>query len=122
VTKSTITVMVDVQHAVDGKGNCSGGQYQASCDQEGITVTQKNVQITYQLTGTTPASIVFNGLTATPDGQLTPPAISPDGRSMKTIDVDTRAVVIKVDLGFRDNSNGADFVYDPEVDNIPIPG
>jgi hypothetical protein len=119
MTKSAITVMVDVQPAADGKGNCSGGQYQASCDQEGITVHDKNVQITYQLTGATPADIVFTGFSASPSGQLTPPAISPDGRSMKTIDVDIRAAVIKVDLEFRDRTSA--FVYDPEVTNEPIP-
>jgi hypothetical protein len=119
MTKSAITVMVDVQHAVAGNGNCSGGKYQASCDQEGITVQDKHVQITYQLTGATPAGIVFTGFSASPSGQLTPPAISPDGRSMKTVDIDTRAEVIKVDLEFRDHNTA--FVYDPEVTNDPIP-
>jgi hypothetical protein len=119
MTKTAITVMVDVQHAADGNGNCSGGQYQASCDQEGITVENKNAQITYQLTATTPASIVFTGFSASPSGQLTPPAISSDGRSMKTVDIDTRAGAIKVDLEFRDQNTA--FVYDPEVSNEPNP-
>jgi hypothetical protein len=34
---------------------------------------------------------------------------------MKTVDIDTRAGTIKVDLEFRDGSSA--FVYDPEVDN-----
>jgi hypothetical protein len=119
MTKSAITVMVDVQPALNGQGNCSGGQYQASCDQEGIKVRDKSVQITYQLTNTTPTGIIFNGFTASPAGQLTPPAISPDGRSMKTIDIDTREEVIKVDLAFM--ANNSVFVYDPEVTNDPNP-
>ena len=119
MTKSAITVMVDVQQATDGNGNCSGGHYQASCDQEGISVQDKGIQITYQLTDATPAGIVFTGFSASPAGQLTPPSISPDGRSMKTIDIDTRTGTIKVDLEFRNGSSA--FVYDPEVTNDTPP-
>lgn len=109
-------VMVDVQHVSDGNGNCSGGRYKASCDQDGITVGEKGVQVTYRLTEATPPGIVFHGFTASPSGQLTPPAISPDGRSMTTMDVITNAGVIKVDLQFKDNTV---FVFDPEVTNVP---
>lgn len=118
MSKKQITVMVDVQYAPNGDGNCSGGRFQASCDQEGITVGQKNVEITYQMTDATPAGIIFYGFTARPAGQLSKPAISKDGRTMTTIDSDTRAGTIKVDLEFQDNTV---FVYDPEVENVPEP-
>lgn len=109
-------VMVDVQYALDGAGNCSGSRYRASCDQDGITIGDKGVQVTYRLTDTTPAGVVFSGFKATPSGQLTPPSISADGRSMTTVDTMTSTGVIKVDLQFRDNSV---FVFDPEVTNGP---
>jgi hypothetical protein len=117
MSKTPITIKVDVQPALAGNGNCSGGRYQAICDQEGITVHDKNIQINYVLSPATPNGIVFSGFTASPTGQLTPPSISPDGRSMTTNDLDTRAGVIKVNLEFRDNSV---FVLDPEVTNDPV--
>jgi hypothetical protein len=118
VSKQQIAVMVDVQYATNGDGNCSGGRFQASCDQEGITVREKNVEITYRLTDATPGGIIFHGFTAAPAGQLSKPTISKDGRTMTTIDSDTRAGAIKVDLEFQDTTV---FVYDPEVENVPDP-
>lgn len=118
MSKEKITVMVNVQYAPNNDGNCSGGRFQASCDQEGIKVSKKNVEIIYQLTAATPAGIIFHGFTATPSGQLSKPTISKDGRTMTTIDSDTRAGVIKVDLEFQDTTV---FVYDPEVENSPEP-
>jgi hypothetical protein len=118
MSKEQITVLVNVQYAPNGDGNCSGGRFQASCDQEGVTVRAKNVEITYSLTSTTPGGIVFHGFTAAPAGQLSKPTISKDGRTMTTIDSDTRADVIKVDLEFQDMTV---FVYDPEVTNVPDP-
>jgi hypothetical protein len=118
MSKQPITVIVDVQYAPDGKGNCSGGRFNASCDQEGVTVRAKNVEITYRLTDSTPGGISFHGFTATPAGQLSKPSISKDGRTMTTTDSDTRAESIKVDLEFLDATV---FVYDPEVLNEPEP-
>lgn len=118
MSKQQITVIVDVQYAPNGDGNCSGGRFQASCDQEGITVSQKNVEITYQLSAATPRGIIFHGFTANPTGQLNKPTISKDGRTMTTVDSDTRAGSIKVDLEFQDTTV---FVYDPEVENVPDP-
>lgn len=119
MSKRQVTVLVDVRYEPSGEGNCSGGRYQASCDQEGITVSEKNVEIIYQLTETTPRGIIFHGFTATPAGQLGKPTISKDGRTMSTIDSDTSAGSIKVDLEFQDTTV---FVYDPEVENNPPPG
>lgn len=119
MSKQQITVMVDVQYAPNGDGNCSGGRFQASCDQEGVKVEERNAVLTYQLTEATPGGIIFHGFTAKPAGQLSKPTISKDGRTMTTIDSDTLAGVIKVNLEFQDTTV---FVYDPEVDNVPPPG
>jgi hypothetical protein len=119
MSKQQMTVTVDVQYAPGGDGNCSGGRFQASCNQEGITVREKNVEICYQLSDATPPGIIFHGFTANPAGQLSKPTISKDGRTMTTIDSDTQAGRIKVDLEFQDTTV---FVYDPEVDNVPPPG
>jgi hypothetical protein len=110
--------VVDVQYALDGKGNSTDGRYQVSCDPDNITVGDKNTTIVYELSGTTPEGIVFNGYTQTPAGQLAKPSISQDGRVMSINDSNTIKEVFKLTLLFKDN---AVFGFDPEVTNNPVP-
>jgi hypothetical protein len=113
------TAVVDVQYALDGKGNSTDGRYQVSCDPNNITVRQKDTGIAYQLSEGTPATIVFDGYTHSPSGQLGKATISQDGRTMSLNDRNTTKEVIKVTLLFKDN---AVFGFDPEVTNDPVPG
>jgi hypothetical protein len=109
---------VDVQYALDGKGNSSDGRYQVSCDPNNVIVGEKNTAIIYELSETTPEAIIFDGYTQSPSGQLSKPAISEDGRVMTFIDSNTTKQVFKLTLLFKDN---AVFGFDPEVTNNPVP-
>ena len=55
-----------------------------------LTVTEPNTIINYQLVDPTPAELKFTGVTiAPPNDQLSPPAISTDGRNLTLNDVNT---------------------------------
>lgn len=114
-------VSVDVQYALNGKGNSGNGRFNVTCVEYGITVKQKNTNIIYQLTNDTPKGIVFTGFTAVPDGQLGAPVITANGTKMTVTDAltNTTKETIKVTLLFSDTTG---FGYDPEVTNEPQPG
>lgn len=57
-----------------------------------LTVTEPNTIVNYQLVDPTPAELKFTGVTiAPPNDQLSPPAISTDGRNLTLNDVNTVA-------------------------------
>ena len=57
-----------------------------------LTVTERNSIVNYELVDPTPAELRFTGVTiAPPNDQLSPPAISTDGRNLTLNDVNTVA-------------------------------
>ena len=86
-----------------------------------LTVTEPNTIINYQLIDPTPAELRFTGVTiAPPNEQLSPPAISTDGRNLTLNDVNTVAedfvVTFEFNTGLKSERTMARL---PDLENRP---
>lgn len=86
-----------------------------------LTVTEPNTIINFQLVDPTPAELRFTGVkVAPPNDQLSPPAISTDGRNLTLNDVNTVAEDFVVTFQFNNELAAPRLqASDPDVVNRP---
>ena len=86
-----------------------------------LIITEPNTIINYQLVDPTPAELRFTGIiVAPPNDQISPPAISTDGRNITLNDVNTVEGDFVVTFVFGDEGEAAPMLRGmPDVENRP---
>lgn len=86
-----------------------------------LIVTEPNTIINYQLVDPTPAELRFTGIkVAPPNDQISPPAISTDGRNITLNDVNTVEGDFKVTFQFDNELEATPALRGlPDVENRP---
>jgi hypothetical protein len=96
------------------------GQFDVHTAPETPWVTQPDTIINYQIYNTDHNKIVFTGMTAAPNDQLSAAVVSVSGKQLTFSDANTSAESISFTLQFKDE-NGVAFSHDPQVQNEPRP-
>jgi riboflavin synthase len=97
------------------------GKYLVKTEPEVPVITQQDTIINYQIVDTAGFPIVFTGMTVKPkhNDQLSPAAVSMDGRLLTFSDLNTVKMTLDIRLHFDEKEQGA-FSHDPQVENDPV--
>lgn len=82
-------------------------------------VTQPDTVINYQLYDTCGHDIVFTGLTAAPNDQLSDYSLSQSKMLLTLNDAVTKQITLDINLQFHNRKTGEVFSHDPQVQNEP---
>ena len=85
-------------------------------------ITETDTVINYQIFDTGGSDIVFTGMCVKPEinDQLSPASVSVSGKLLTFSDANTKAMTLKINLKFKDNSKPElEFTHDPQISNTP---
>lgn len=95
-------------------------KYQTSFNPDPLTITENDTVINYQLVSPTPAGVTIKKVTFKPanSGQFSEPSLGKSGKIVTFSDMNTAKEEFHLTLHFTD-SDGVEFLVDPEVINDP---
>ncbi|GAB2843652.1 hypothetical protein GCM10027277_09020 [Pseudoduganella ginsengisoli] len=95
-------------------------KYKTSFDPDSLTITEFDTVINYQLISPTPADVTIKKVTFKPvtSNQFSEPSIGDSGKIVTFSDANTAKETFNLTLHFAD-SDGVEFLVDPEVTNEP---
>lgn len=103
------------------KPSAKPGHYEVVTEPPSPKIEETDTVINYQIVDTYGYDIVFTGMKVKPhdNNQLSEASVSISGKLLTFSDANTEAIVLNINLKFRDNDKGVEFAHDPQIENEP---